>query len=241
MDGWRSKPQERDEFGLPMGVKQKEVGSPSVGCDPFVDKMKKQIDLGDAAEVFDEMTHRDSSKKESKFTTDGSRVPAHLAETTVDGDALPEVKKRPRVCSGCKQLGHLIGACPTVKRVWVQKPSQGKNGESSAEPKISIETSSDSAVPKQTTDVKSGLDSVPVAPVKELKEPPVDVVGEATVADGEWTTVQGKKSLPPKQNHGPTILNPGPTPIYSALAKSLSKGQLKRARNVAGRGSPKKK
>lgn len=458
MDGWGQKPQDRDEFGLPVELEQKEIGSPPVGCDPFVDKMKNKLESGDAPVVFDVKTHRESSSKGlnsdnkvslkphvsqvvdgdatheenkvnsktwssvvknrgnfdsisfdycpipnggsvvtppsdvlkkglekfklclvgvfSKGTLPLSKVvditrkswdskglcsvsqkdshtfhfkfssesdmnavlargtwyferkplilrgwgadlvsekdstmplwvkfenlpdyywtreglscvasaigppicadkttsqlnPVQFAKMCVRytvGDPLPEKIKvaaldmktmdlspsetidiavsypqRPRVCSGCKQLGHLIGACPIVKRVWVQKPSQEKQSESSVEPNISKGVSVTATVSNQSTEVNTGQKPIPVEPVTK---PPVVVgsdVAKTDVEDGAWTTVKGKKSSPPKQNPSSSVLNPGQTPIYTALAKSMSKGQLKRARNAAGRGSPKKK
>ncbi|KAL1823634.1 hypothetical protein ACET3Z_010412 [Daucus carota] len=82
--------------------------------------------------------------------------------------------------------------------------------------------------------------SHPVEPVKDSING--EVVESSVAAEvGTWTKVHGKKSSSPKQHSNANVLNPGQLPIFTALSKSMSKGQLKRARNAAGRGSPKTK
>lgn len=56
----------------------------------------------------------------------------------------------------------------------------------------------------------------------------------------DWTTVTGKRHTVPKEKSLPSQ-TAEQMPIFAALSKSLSKGQLKRARRTAGRGSPKNK
>ncbi|KAL1831089.1 hypothetical protein ACET3Z_000740 [Daucus carota] len=69
------------------------------------------------------------------------------------------------------------------------------------------------------------------------------------VTDEVWTTVGSKKlkgtegtsSVSSQQVPSQATVSANQMPIYSALAKSLSKGQQKKARKAAGRGSPKTK
>lgn len=141
--------------------------------------------------------------------------------------------QRPLICSGCNSLGHLVGACPTVKRIWVQKSVQevpcnaGKEATGSSPAQ---ETAPNASATAEIISKKAGEETGPsVMNNKDL-----------TVDEG-WTTVVGRKSSPKKNCATDIGTSAAQMPIYSTLAKSLSKGQLKRARKVGGRDSPKKK
>lgn len=167
--------------------------------------------------------------------------PSEVAEIEVS------YPQRPMVCTGCKQLGHLVGACPTVKRVWVQK---------------GVKTDTSAIIPENKTTVsvealveKAEGGKIPESPPVEIRESKDDVVNDAMAGEGSkdegvinsnaavtgegWTTV-GRKVVQQKPS-APPVLGRADLPIFNALAKSMSKSQLKRARRAGGRNSPNKK
>ncbi|KAL1831075.1 hypothetical protein ACET3Z_000726 [Daucus carota] len=77
-----------------------------------------------------------------------------------------------------------------------------------------------------------------------FEKPPVEVKddgGNCSNAAEGWTTV-GRKPIPSKPCPNPiSSADLVELPIYKALAKSMSKSQLKRARRAVGKNSPKKK
>ena len=128
--------------------------------------------------------------------------------------------QRPLVCNGCKSLGHLVGACPSVKRVWVPKVHNDQPSVQNDQPPAA----DTAAMPNTTVEHQANK-----PPSFELF---VELTGEsfakgtsvaapvpAATVDKleEWTTVKGKKSSPPK-----------------------TRSQLKKARKAVGRNSPQK-
>ena len=143
-------------------------------------------------------------------------------------DVAVSYPQRPMVCSGCNQLGHLVGACPVVKRVWVQKPPK-------ADPVEEKSTVTTETVKVQEPQATTDSNNNPSSSAVNIESIPGT---ESAVLEEKWTTVHGKKASLPKQSNVSTSFQ---MPIYSALSKSLSKGQLKRVRKAAGKGSPLKK
>lgn len=45
-------------------------------------------------------------------------------EKTIE-EVLLSYANKPLACTACQSLGHLVGACPKVKRQWVRKDSKG--------------------------------------------------------------------------------------------------------------------
>lgn len=95
---------------------------------------------------------------------------------------------KPRVCTGCKNLGHLVSACPVTLRVWVKKVHS----------------------PVADNDKASGVQEkskeVPVNTVKE-------VLSDAEKTDG-WTQVKrkgGRLSSPPPSSQ--PFVEDSPTPL----------------------------
>ncbi|KAL1811242.1 hypothetical protein ACET3Z_021307 [Daucus carota] len=127
----------------------------------------------------------------------------------------------------------------TVKRMWVQKAVKA--------PTIATAASTVASIPP--------ADDNPVQTVK-MDEPVIDTGGsstEATVPNSsvsqeiaaptepdkeDWTTVHRKKAA---QIGSSSLSGQSDTPIFIAIAKSLSKGQLKKAKKALGRNSPNKK
>lgn len=133
--------------------------------------------------------------------------------------------QRPLICSGCKKLGHMVGACPVVKRVWVQKGVKAPD----------LVTGNTQTTVEECPVLKP---SVPSAPDQEDQvQPKISSVDDS---GGEWTTVTNKKH---SASSSSAIVGqvPEPLPIFKALSKSMSKGQLKRVRKATGKGSPNKK
>ena len=153
--------------------------------------------------------------------------------------------QRPMICSGCNKLGHLVGACPTVKRVWVQKSAKTSSAAMNVpceNPTVEQEEVKAQKIDKEIV-AENPVQNVSAKTVKLSSEPGKSGDGVEDTLDnsnqGEWTTVSGKRS-------GSTSFAPqgsisSQMPVYTALAKSLSKGQMKKARKAVGRNSPKSK
>ncbi|KAL1805120.1 hypothetical protein ACET3Z_028188 [Daucus carota] len=151
MDGVLTPPPCRDENGLPCHAAHvvEEIPKP----DPFKDKLKGKVDdFGTASKPFEDLSGKKSPPGDAPVTKELDMVPfAKLQVLYKLGDPLPEdisacvldpvteekslVKVsisypfRPLFCQGCKSLGHSIGACPKVSRVWVQKGIKDNSGE----------------------------------------------------------------------------------------------------------------
>lgn len=146
--------------------------------------------------------------------------------------------QRPLVCSGCKSVGHLVGACPTVKRIWVKKP-QVKN--------MDVKPSSDKKEPSTNPPAQDCPDhneehlacvNEPVAQAIANSGPSKGATVEPAGNNEEWTTVGGKKL---KGDPSHSTVTAQQMPIYAAISKSLSKSQLKKAKKSGGKSSPKTK
>ncbi|KAL1818309.1 hypothetical protein ACET3Z_013178 [Daucus carota] len=151
--------------------------------------------------------------------------------------------QRPMICTGCKHIGHLVGACPVVKRVWVQKQTP-KEVNVNKPNEVQKDTSVSNSVKETQTEVEKSLSESPVENATTGVEASNHGLGTENVkedeVDGVWNQVTGRKSA--HIVNATSGVNPAAqTPIYTALAKSLSKGQLKRARKGVGKNSPKKK
>lgn len=151
--------------------------------------------------------------------------------------------QRPLLCTGCKGLGHLVGACPVVKRVWVQK----KNSDLDDPPAVVKDGTSpspvivESSVPSVAVGIDSRVSTEAAGNASNLSnEDPTKIVsdeGKVAPDSEEWTTVGGKKSNTSPVAHESFSKK---LPVFTALSKTLSKGQLKRARKALGRSSPPK-
>ncbi|KAL1811251.1 hypothetical protein ACET3Z_021316 [Daucus carota] len=152
---------------------------------------------------------------------------------------------RPMVSSGCKKLGHLVGACPSVKRVWIKK---GGNVEAAEKPTADDQSvPPELAIPVVVEEVKSA-NVTPEAAVSNVQSHKVEsplndnVLNEElptesgdNIDTGGWTTVGGKS---PGNGQGSFSKK---LPVFTAISKSMSKAQTKKARKGVGRGSPKNK
>ncbi|KAK1372474.1 hypothetical protein POM88_028667 [Heracleum sosnowskyi] len=144
---------------------------------------------------------------------------------------------KPLVCSACKSLGHIIGACPNVTRQWVRKdvpPVKDKETVEVTVDELSEPISASGSGAKQpdnVEDLETGQ-----APVSHNGDDPVNTKGEHG-----WTTVQSKKSKlsPSRDLSSHTSLSAAlKLPIYSAISKSLNKGKNKKVRRFEGTRSP---
>lgn len=85
-------------------------------------------------------------------------------------EVLVSYPHRPNVCTGCKSLGHLVGACPIVTRQWVVK--KRPHCEHAAQVHIKHDSAVNSSEPHAT-------DGTPETPVKSS-------------AEEDWQTVKKK-------------------------------------------------
>lgn len=56
-----------------------------------------------------------------------SRIPVKVLDSAGQHSVVDihvEYINKPLICSGCKALGHLVSACPTTQRIWVEKKPQ---------------------------------------------------------------------------------------------------------------------
>ncbi|KAL1815700.1 hypothetical protein ACET3Z_018274 [Daucus carota] len=173
-------------------------------------------------------------------------IDSHTMEFSKDAYVDVEVSypQRPMICTGCHSLGHMVGACPIVKRIWVQKKikepvSVAKGVESAVEVNggpVSKGGAENKEVSAQTTVEVEAAENK--AKVDVNNDDSSCGAEQAGCSEGGWTTIGSKGSTVKNPEQLPRAVE---TPIYTAIAKSLSKGQLKRARKAGGRNSPHKK
>lgn len=145
---------------------------------------------------------------------------------------------KPLICNACKSLGHLVGACPKVTRQWVRKDSPDKLEQ-----------------PQHSSEINKKDQVHPVlVETKELvgdAQPEAAVVSTTAVQDdSDWHQVKRKNSAGfsssghPHSNHdtaAPPVVKATPAdtmPIYSALSRTLSKNQRKKAKKSGGKSPP---
>lgn len=131
----------------------------------------------------------------------GDPLPEKLSVATLDplmeGKESTEITvsyiSKPVICKGCNSLGHQVGACPLVKRMWVQKqqPADGtKPGDVNTKP-----SNADAQTVNQTAPL-----------VNRAQEPQSDARDqERDQAAGEWTQVTSKKSKNTRTTFGTSV------------------------------------
>lgn len=169
-----------------------------------------------------------------------------------------EYVHKPLICSGCKQLGHPVTACPVTKRIWVQKSVQKPQAVQTEEviEKTDLAnqlsgTSAETPVTAETGTVTAGVPSnVVEIPVAE---------GELEHGDeGDWKEVIRKRRLSAGKQPADIALSPAsaspamPENFRNIVvdeiakkqvamlgsAKKLSKSQRKRQKSLGRGGTP---
>lgn len=151
---------------------------------------------------------------------------------------------RPLFCSGCKSLGHSVGACPKVNRIWVKKD---KSSDANKSDDKGCSSATNAEIP--TVAVVESLDVTDVNSKPSVE----DNVEDKVDTEEQWHEVKRKHSSPTelKSNTGvpdipPIKLKEGPSiaagslPLYAALSRTLSKSQRKKARQSGGKNPPQK-
>lgn len=185
----------------------------------------------------------------------GTPLPASISAITID--PLTEEKitatvsvtypSKLMICSCCHSLGHLPGACPVTKRVWVQK--QAKPSPTTDE---SLKHQANACGPSSSATLSPVVPPVkPLDPVIQDSEPQEQPPAPGLSHDVEspWVEVKkrGRARTPPEED-SPTPLqtfkglkNVDEVEIKKGLHKEsghLSKNQLKRLRRKQGSSSP---
>ncbi|KAK1404685.1 hypothetical protein POM88_004290 [Heracleum sosnowskyi] len=98
-------------------------------------------------------------------------------------EVLVSYQQKPKVCSGCKSLGHLVSVCPTSIRKWVAKDlgHQNANNTHEATTKQKIGQTDDSNIANAEVSTESDI------------EENTTVVKDMSQSEG-WTTVISKRS-----------------------------------------------
>lgn len=159
-----------------------------------------------------------------------------------------EYVHKPLICSGCKQLGHPVTACPITKRVWVQKKVL-----TAEQDKVDIAVNVTIDVGNTTLNAESVVNEGSKEPAKEPEKEPEN-------GNGEWTEVTRKKRPLPEGSVNRVDCSPSSAspalpdqfrnvvideiakkkmqrPLDPAPSGKLSKSQRKKLKNSGGGGS----
>ncbi|KAL1805125.1 hypothetical protein ACET3Z_028193 [Daucus carota] len=229
-DGFGYKPPIRDDFGLPVFNGTSVTASPN----PFVDKMKGKVDehqvIGEDPKLKNDTSHKVFDEL-PKTVTPGDEETTKSWANVLKKETVPPVNfKFYPPGEGCKSLGHTVGACPNVTRIWVQKE---KGEEAIVEPKT------------------NEADAKPDRPVQELsqvaqestKSADASSVGNLNEESNEWTEIKRKKTPRPISE---TEASPSPPRTFMNLRNvdeveknaKLTRSQKKRLRRLKGSSSP---
>ncbi|KAL1832025.1 hypothetical protein ACET3Z_001676 [Daucus carota] len=241
---------ERDDYGLPdLGSKLRsstdipakkdpvdQVLDKSPELNPFTDKMKAKVP-GDVPEGLAQ-GHLDSSPPPqvpvvNKPVQDKPKLGEKSWSQVLNGST----SKAPPISFDF--IKESVGACPRASKHWVPKAPPSAKGINS--------NGRDNPPPDLSEAPEAGIDTPKEPPLAE-EEQTSQNIHEPTVADETWTTVTKRKkkeaspvkpvSLPEKSVTGQTP-SAAPIssnlPIYSALSRSLSRNQRKKAKNSGGK------
>ncbi|KAK1369723.1 hypothetical protein POM88_035815 [Heracleum sosnowskyi] len=195
-----------------------------------------------------------------------SKIEVEVLDPVTELKHVEEVKvsypNKPLVCSSCKSLGHLVGACPSGSRLWVRKDRASPQIVSTTDGGIPIAEQSLSGQSKPTLEkiaTDEGCGATSKEALKIVDQPTVSPDSQVDIAEQRsltnenieerpWQTVQSKKSkLGTIASSSSSLdgisemaggLKCPNMPIYTALAKSLSRGKQKRNRKSGGSRSP---
>lgn len=139
---------------------------------------------------------------------------------------------RPLFCTGCKSLGHTVGACPSVSRIWVPKTT-----------KVSDVTNAKADAKTDVKEAVKGMQDEPVIervpvhvdkPIAETKDSP---------STEDWTEVKRKKAAKASSE---SEASPTPPRTFVNLRNvdeidqqaRLTRSQRKRLRRLKGSSPP---
>ncbi|KAL1818307.1 hypothetical protein ACET3Z_013176 [Daucus carota] len=212
----------RDENGLPV------LSEGTQNPNPFVEKMKSKISDSQPStdhQVFGDLPPSDNGSPVG--VSSSQDIPVAQTPPTV---GLNKPSWSSVVRNNVLEEDLVFDYCPMPSGVNVVTPPEEKGVKAP-----DLVTGNTQTTVEECPVLKP---SVPSAPDQEDQvQPKISSVDDS---GGEWTTVTNKKH---SASSSSAIVGqvPEPLPIFKALSKSMSKGQLKRVRKATGKGSPNKK
>lgn len=188
----------------------------------------------------------------------GDDLPSNLAVEVLDPvteaisieNVLVSYPVKPMVCTACKSLGHLVGACPKVTRQWVRKENTDSKGldaqdKSNADVVVEDVSAEKDVVVEDVSAEKNVSDSTKKSRTAVPSNGEIAPGPHVETDSGGWQEVKRKSSSPqtvPGVNNAPSSKATAASslPIYNALSRTLSKSQRKRAKKSGGNHSPPK-